>query len=324
MLVFDLVAPGVSTLCTMCTRQFVLTMCLLVVVAQPFSLKAQQDDTLDKFSQPITLDTFVVKQGFDIGAFIRKVQRDTSFYKSFRSMHLVPSHADNHITAYNKKNSIAAEMTSTTLQKVEAGCRHTEVLKERVMGNFYKKNGGYTYYTAELFDYLFFSKVPVCGENDIVAGALQAKGEGRVEKSKYELKQLIFNPGSKVDGIPMMGKKASVFDADEAEKYDFRISQEPYGDTLCFVFRITPKPGQERKVVYNELTTWFRKGDFSILARNYSLSYRTLVYDFDVRMQVRTTLIGGKIYPVSISYDGDWHILTQKRERVKFTVAITY
>jgi hypothetical protein len=143
-------------------------------------------------------------------------------------------------------------------------------------------------------------------------------------KQEYQLKQLIFNPGSKVSGVPLMGDRASIFDPGEAEKYTFKITRELYDSITCYVFRVTPKPGYEHSVLYDELTTWFREGDYSIIARNYSLSYHTMLYDFNVKMKVRTTQIAGKLYPVLVNYDGDWHVFTKKRERVKFNVAIIY
>ena len=100
--------------------------------------------------------------------------------------------------------------------------------------------------------------------------------------------------------------------------------QELLDGEPCYQFRITPKSGFENKVLYDELTTWFRKRDYSIVARNYSLSYHTMLYDFDVRMKVRTKQIGAKLYPTRIDYDGNWHIFTKKRERAKFTLDITY
>jgi hypothetical protein len=149
-------------------------------------------------------------------------------------------------------------------------------------------------------------------------------GKGQMEKRKYELKQLIFNPGAKVSGIPFMGDRASIFDPGEAEKYNFKVERAEYDHEPCFVFRITPKAGFENKALYDELTTWFRISDYSILARDYSLSYHTWVYDFDVRMKVRTQKAGEKLYPTWISYDGNWHIFSKDRERVKFTVALQY
>jgi len=157
-----------------------------------------------------------------------------------------------------------------------------------------------------------------------MAASVNEKGKGTMAKSEYELKQLIFNPGAKVSGVPFMGDRASIFDEGEAENYDFKITLENYNGYSCYVFRITPKSGFEHRALFNELTTWFRKTDYSIVARNYALSYHTLVYDFDVRMQVRTSQAGSKLYPTHIDYSGNWHVITKKRERVKFAVDITY
>ena len=285
---------------------------------------AQRNDSSNIFKLPIQLDSFVVKSGFDIDAFIRRVKNDTTFYKAFRSMHLVPYHAVNDIQVYDKNNIVTASLHSKTVQIINNHCRTTEVEEQRVTGDLYTYGEDYNYYTAALFAYLFFTDTPVCNDNDIVAGALAERGKGQMEKNKYQLKQLLFNPGAKVSGVPFMGDHASIFDEEEAEKYDFKVSEDTYDGVECLVFRITPKKGYEHKVLYNELTTWFRRSDYSIMARDYSLSYSTLVYDFDVRMKVRMRQVDNKLYPTHIDYDGNWHVLTKKREKVKFSVDITY
>jgi hypothetical protein len=297
--------------------------CLFFLILFSSHVFAQRYDTGSVFNVPVQLDSITISSGFDVKAFIRRVQADTTFYKAFKSMHFIPYRAVNDIGAYDKDGILSASYHSKTKQDIKDHCRNTVVLGQQTTGDFYKRNGDYNYYTAELFEHLFFSKDPVCNESDIVTGA-QMQGAGPMAKSEYELKQLIFNPGSKVSGVPFMGDRASIFDEDEAKKYDFKIVQELYDGGPCYVFRITPKSGYEHSVLYNELTTWFRKRDYSIVARNYSLSYHTLVYDFDVRMNVKTTQIGGRLYPTFICYDGNWHVVTKKREKVKFTIAIDY
>jgi len=285
---------------------------------------SQNYDTGSIFNIPVHLDSVTISSGFNMMGFIRRVQADTTFYKAFKSMRLVPYTAVNDITAYNKEGEMNASYHSHTKQIIDKGCRVTALQDQKTTGDLFKRNGEHNYYTAQLYDYLFFARDTICNENDIVAGAMEERGSGQMEKSEYQLKQLIFNPGSKVSGIPFMGDRASIFDPGEAEKYDFKISQELYDGAACYVFKITPKAGYEHSVIYNELTTWFRKSDYSIVARNYSLSYHTIVYDFDVRMKVRTTEKGGKLYPTYIDYDGNWHVFTKKRERVKFRIEIVY
>ncbi len=290
----------------------------------PFCGYGQVYDTISRFNQPITMDSFVVKSGFNTKTFIKKVQNDTTFFKAFKSLHFVPYKAINNISAYDKKGQRSAALYSITHQVIDKNCRITKVDVENTSGDFYDRHGEYNYYTAALYAFLFFAKEPICNESDIVEGSLKQCGKGKMEKSKYELKQLIFNPGSKVSGVPFMGDRASVFDDEEAVKYDFKISIESHDGQDCYVFRILPKQGYEHKVLYNEMTTWFRRSDYSIIARDYSLSYHTLVYDFDVKMKVRTRQVGGKLLPYKIDYDGNWHVFMKNRERVKFTCDIEY
>lgn len=299
---------------------------ILLLCFASFSAQAQYD-TASIFNVPIQMDTVVItaaRSGWDVQAFIRRIQTDTTFYKAFKSMNLVPYTATNDIRVYGKDNNIIASYYSITKQIRKNNCRSMQVVQQKTTGDFYKRNGDYRYYTAELYAYLFFTKGTVCNENDIVAGYLNERGQGSIEKSIYQLKQLIFNPGSKVSGVPLMGDKASVFDADQAPKYDFKLLSDTYDGQDCYVFKVTPKAGYEHDVVFNELTTWFRKSDYSIVARNYSLSYSTLLYDFNVSIQVRTQQIGNKLLPVSMDYDGNWHVISKKREHVKFSTRITY
>lgn len=285
---------------------------------------AQQYDTASKFTAPVQLDSYVVKSGFDINAFIRRVRTDTTFYKAFKNLHFRAYTADNDIEAYDAYGKVEAGWQSITQQIIAGHCRKTIVESQQTTGNFFKKNGDYRYYTADLFAYLFLAKDTVCNETDVVGSGPEMHGSGQMAKSEYQLKQLIFNPGASVKGVPFMGDHASIFDEGESNKYDFAITRDTYLGQECYVFRITPKKGYEHKALYDELTTWFRKNDYAIIARNYSLSYSTLVYDFNVQMKVRTTVVDGKLYPTHIDYNGNWHVFTKKRERVRFSADIKY
>lgn len=264
------------------------------------------------------------RSGWDVDGFIKRVQNDTTFYKAFRSMRMVPYTATNNIKVLNKRGKVDASYYSITKQHRANGCRTMETFDEKVTGKFYDRDGEYRYYTAELYDYLFFTKGTVCGENDIIAGSLDVKDGSQIEKHKQKLKMLIFNPGSKIGGVPFMGEKAAIFEPEVAKMYNFKLASEEYDGEDCYVFKAVPKEGYEDDVVYRYLATCFRKSDYSIVARDYSLTYSTLVYDFDVNMKVRTKQVGEKLLPTKIIYDGNWHVFTQRRERVKFTTTIVY
>lgn len=279
------------------------------------------------FQLPVSMDEVVVKAargGWDVQGFIRRIQRDTTFFKAFRTIRTIPYSAVNDIKVLNDKGKVIASLYSKTRQNVRNSCRTMQVLEEKTTGKFYKSNGEYNYYTAELYAYLFFTKGEVCGDNDIVKGYFERKGSGKLEKSKYQLKQLIFNPGSKIEGVPFMGDKAAIFDPSVSKMYNFSLRSDEHNGIDCYVFSAIPKKEYVDDVVYNELTTWFRKTDYSIVARDYSLSYKTILYDFNVNMKVRTGIVNGKLVPYSILYDGNWHVFAKKRERVRFSTILSY
>jgi len=58
------------------------------------------------------------------------------------------------------------------------------------------------------------------------------------------------------------------------------------------------------------------------LARNYSLSYKAGVYDFEVSMEVEMTRFNGLIVPKILRYKGDWDVIFKKRERAIFTATL--
>lgn len=296
------------------------------VVLCGLSANAQQRFDSSVFSMPIQMDAVTIKAargGWDLAGFIRRVRTDTTFYKAFRTLRITSYVAVNDIKVLDKKGGTSASLYSKTKQTAAGGCRTMQVLEEKTTGNFYKRNKDYNYYTAELYDYLFFTHGKECGQNDVVGNSINEKGKGQAENAKYKLKQLIFAPGSKVTGVPLMGDKAAIFEPSVMKMYDFKLMSDEYEGVDCYVFKAVPKKEYEHKVVYNELTTWFRKSDYTILARDYSLSYNTMVYDFDVRMKVRTGHAGNKLIPTHIEYDGNWHVFTKKRERVRFVTNIS-
>lgn len=279
------------------------------------------------FAFPIQMDEFVFKaskNGFDINAFINRVKSDTTFYKAFKTLRLVPYISTNDIRIFDEHHHIKASLYSRTQQFRNNKCRSMKVLEEKTTGDFYNRKHEYNYYTAELYAYLFFTPKPVCGENNIVAGTENERGSGQMEKNKWQLKQLIFNPGSKIAGVPFAGNKAAIFEPDIAKMYDFKLISIDYDGEDCYLFTATPKPEYQKDVIYNELSTWFRKSDYAIIARDYSLSYKTWVYDFDVSMKVRLKNINGVLLPSKLTYSGNWHILTKNRERAQFISTISY
>lgn len=305
--------------------------CLLagiILGACNFPAKAQVLDTNSYFA-PILIDEVIINSSktFDIKEFIERIKNDTTFYKAFRTMHLVTYNAENYIKIYEKKgNKIKASLKSETKQIARDGCRTMNVLEEKVTGDFYNKKKEYNYYTAELYASLFFTKGKVCGEDNIVKGQLEksVSEKGSLEKNKAKLKQLMFNPGGRISGIPLMGNKSAIFDPEVAKMYDFRLAIEDKNGVPCYMFEATPKKEFIRDVVYKQFKTWFRQSDYSIVARDYALSYNTVAYDFDVIIHVDLQQIGNHLLPTYITYRGNWYAFTKGREKVSFSAKFDY
>lgn len=292
-------------------------------------LPAQENDSLDneRLARMIDLSEVVVRSDLNIAKFIERVKNDTTFYKAFRTLHILGFTSWNDIRIKDRKGNIKASLQSRTKQIHSDGCRTMQVLDENSTGNFYDDNRNCKYYTAGLYAGLFFTNGKICGENNIVKGTdLSPKSKTGIEKNKQQLKMLLFNPGKKIPGIPFIGDKLDIFDPDYARYYNFLIDFGDYEGKPCYIFSIKTKPdlsGSERNnVVIDSMITWFDAKTMEVMARNYDMSYDAGVYDFDAHMEVQMTKFGDYLVPKLLRYSGSWDVIFKKRERVMFTATL--
>ncbi|PUZ30343.1 hypothetical protein DCM91_02385 [Chitinophaga costaii] len=280
-----------------------------------------QDTTTNIRGMTVNLDEVVVaaqRVGFDVNSFIKRVEDDTTFYRAFKNLHRVGFTASNDIRVYDKdRSAIKASLLSKTRQLINGNCRHMETLSEKTTGNFYTKDHGYNYYTAALYANLFFTQGTVCGE-EAVTGS-----KSSLDKHKGQLKQLIFNPGKPIKGVPIVGGKVAIFDPAVQRLYDFSIIAATYHDSIsCYVFTARAKKDlglfDRGDIVIDELITYFNKENFEIVSRKYSLSYKTVLFDFKVQMNVEMTKVNDLLIPLLVTYDGTWDVAFKKRETASF------
>lgn len=290
---------------------------------------AQNEDSLDneRLAKMVSLSEVVVRTDLNVAGFMERVKKDTSFYKAFRSLHLVGYTSWNDIRILDKRGRTRASMQSKTKQVRESNCRRMEVLDENHTGDFYDQNGQFNYYTAELYAGLFFTSGRICGEDNIVKGIeLNPSGKSGIEKHKQQLKMLFFNPGKRIPGIPFIGDKIDIFDPDRARLYDMSIDYGEYEGAQCYIFSIRARPrsegGKKNRVVIDSMVTWFDAKTMEVLARNYDMSYDAGVYDFDVHMEVQMTRFGKYLLPKTLRYIGNWDVVFKKRERGRFTATL--
>ncbi|MFZ9661651.1 MAG: hypothetical protein ACO29O_07215, partial [Chitinophagaceae bacterium] len=214
-----------------------------------------------------------------------------------------------------------------TKKLVSKSCRHTEKISEIVSGKFYDKKGEYRFYTAALYSSLMFAFDTICGESNIVGNKrLDPESKSGLEKHKEQLKMLFFNPGSSVPGIPLMGKKAALFDNDLSKEYDFSIDIAEKNHRSYYIFTSTAKRNSDGSrndnVVIDSMVTWFDMETMDVNSRSYTLSYTAGIYSFDVNMEVELRKFNDLLVPALIRYNGEWKVITKKKERGIFTATL--
>ncbi|HUR65180.1 MAG TPA: hypothetical protein VMZ03_02415 [Chitinophagaceae bacterium] len=302
---------------------------LLIMVQGTFICSpAQVNDSLDneRLAKMVNLTEVIIRSDLNVARFMDQVKNDSTFYKAFRTLHVLGFSAWNDIRIRDKKGKIKASLQSKTKQQRSNGCRTMQVLDENHSGDFYNTDGSYNYYTGELYAGLFFTRGTVCGENNIVKGIdFSPRSMSGMAKHKEQLKMLFFNPGKKIPGIPFIGDKIDIFDPDRAAYYDFSIDYDDYEGQSCYVFSIKAKKdlrGKKNAIVIDSMTTWFNTKTMEVMARNYDMSYDAGVYDFEVHMEVQMTKFGDYLVPKLLRYIGNWDVVLKRRERGMFTATL--
>lgn len=286
-----------------------------------------QDSIVVYKNTQFQLSDVVVRDSFKVKDFIDYIKEDTSFYKAFKNLRILGFTSFNDIKMLDKNRNIEASLFSKTKQTRSNNCRTMQVLEEKTTGNFYDKNKNYNYSTAELYASLFFTKGTICGETNIVKGIqLNVKNKSGMDKHKEQLKMLFFNPGQKIPGIPFMGDKVDVYDKSASKIYNYTIDKTDYYGISSYIFTITPKEKisffRRGAVVFDKIVTWFNAKTLEIIARNYSLSYKTGIYSFNVDMEVEMTNFNQLLVPKVLRYNGYWNVLFKKKETAIFTATL--
>lgn len=300
----------------------------LLFLCSFISLFAQEKDTLVTLGgREVTLTPVVIRQGTNVPGFIKRVEKDSTFYKAFKNLRILNYSSINDVRMFDKRGRVKSSLYSKTRQWAANGCRVTNVLEEKVSGDYFDANGEPNYYTAELYASLFFSKDTVCGQTNIVGDiARNIKGKKGIDKRKEQLKMLFFNPGKDIPGIPLMGTKVQVFDEKRSDLYDFTVDIQEYKGRTAYVFILKIKDDlpffKKDEVVIDEMTTWFDYTTFEVMERDYKMTYNAGVYKFNVNMHVEIDKIGELLYPKLIRYDGNWGVLIKGSERGLFTATL--
>ena len=279
------------------------------------SLSAQDLKTIRLDSVTVV----AVKGGFKVADFIDLVKKDTSFYQAFKNLRSYPHKSYSNLVVYDAKKAVKATLYRKSTQFVKDKKRWLVIDTNDVKGKLQNRKQHYKSYTTELYDFVFFPR-------DTAGISLNNERSGNGNKSNEEkLKTLIFNPGMPVAGVPLVGHRMAIFDADMVPYYDYQISSAKYKDTVpCYVFSCNAKKDlgyfSKDKPVIKEIVSYFSKKTFFIVSRKYHLSYDNPLFDFDVNMEVRLTEVKGLLFPEFVRYQGHWDIPFKAPEIVNFEV----
>jgi len=273
----------------------------------------------------VTIDSAITITSTRLTAetFINEIINDTSFYAAFRNMKKYSFNAENRIFTYDKANEVEGKIYRRIYHN-NTGPYKMEILEKRDEGNVYKRNGKYSLYTVEMFDYIFMNAY----NSDFVPSApiSGAKGESN-ESYKDKLKTLIFSPGRPIKGVPFIGNKTQIFTSNMRQYYDYTFYRGTYLDSIpVYRFKVALKPDlsgwTEGGMMIKELVTIFDMRNFQILGRYVDMKYGNLAFDFDVQMNIELGYFGEDktLLPTKISYQGNWDIPFKREERASFLI----
>ncbi len=293
------------------------------LTASATSASAQADTLL----QHIALDEVVISaqaEGFDVEAFVKRVRTDTTFHKAFLHTryhpHVVRSEA--RVRRQDEREMATLHRRAHLLRDGKNAALVIDSVAEA--GRLRDRKGRFRYLTIEMYDDVFFPKGSFPADNTVAGRELDVQRGSRIEKYKGELKKFMFDPGTEIASVPMIGRKLALFSPEMAPLYDFRIWADERGGRPCWVFSAAAKPEhREGRTVIKTMDTWFDQETNDVLARSYRIAHSALFLDFDITISVRNIRIGEALVPVRVQYDGDWDIPFEQRELVRFWLEYT-
>jgi hypothetical protein len=297
---------------------------LLLIASK--NLKAQNkrsvfSDTL----KSVTIDsnlTITAKRGLSMNDFVQVMLNDTAFYEAFRNLRKFSFVATNKIETFNDDNLSTAKIYRKINHDNSTRNYKQTILSASDSGKIFKRNGDFNLYTVKMFSYIFMND----RNTDFTQVKSYTKNESDEETYKQKLKTLIFNPGKKVDGIPLISDKTEIFGKELKKYYDFTFYYATYQDSVpVYYFKCKVKEGltwwREDDTMIKELTTIFNAKDFTILGRYIDMQYSSAPFDFNVKMNIELAYATEDLLvPVHISYDGDWDIPFKKKEICTFDI----
>jgi hypothetical protein len=314
-------SPSIESIAYFCSMHSMRITIIIIAILLTSSVKAQPDS----LAAVVLLDAFVIQastEDFDVTDFIEQVKSDTSYVKAFANMRYYAHRSTGDITVYNRREKEKGRMSRKANHLVKNRYYWIDITAEATNGKIKNRKGEYKYYTAEMFDHAFYPADTLLASNSIAGYRAPDDAEGKKQQHKNDIKVMMFNPGAEISGIPIVGKKMAIFDDDMVPYYDYRIWQYNYQDTIpCYAFTCTAKPEFPKdKTVVKDLTSYFNVETMQVMKREYHMKYNSLLFAFDVHIDVELESVNDALVPVSIAYSGFWDVAIKKAEHISFNV----
>ncbi|MFT6996579.1 MAG: hypothetical protein ACJAQ4_000320 [Cryomorphaceae bacterium] len=296
---------------------------IYLLVFLTLSLNAQETE----IAKMVTMDEFVVKaaiEDFNAEDFIKQVIDDTTFYQAFLNLKYFPHEIKGAMVVYDKDETEFATLQRRAKQHLsDDEVKWVEITYEKTNGRIKKKNGKWRYLTAEVYDDVFFPTEKRSVSNEMVQREQELEADTKMEKHKAQLKKMLFNPGQPIDNVPFIGDKLAIFSPEMVSFYDYSIFIYEYDTIPCIAFSSYVKEGDEDEVVIRDMTSYFHRDTREVIAREYRLAHKTILFDFDISIKVENMLLDGWLIPTSVSYDGAWDVPFKKSEIISFKMECT-
>lgn len=292
--------------------------CLWMGIGAALAANAQTD-----VARLVKLKEFVVSAGLedlDVADFIRQVEDDTTFYQAFLNLRYYPHDMTGAMVVYNKDESERGTLQRKARQFVSTDdMMWVKVTYEKTNGKIKKRNGDWKYLTAEMYDEVFFPTQKQKVSNRIVSKDQELVSGSSLEKHKAQLKRMLFNPGAEIENVPLIGDKMAIFSDKMMPYYHYSIYPDTWADSVpCVVFSCYAQEGEEDKTVIRDMTTYFHRDTHEVIARKYRLAHNTILFDFDITMEVENKHVDGRLVPRHITYSGMWNIPFKRPEIISF------
>ena len=266
------------------------------------------------------VDISAISDSFDTKGFINIVNRDTTFYLAFKAMNYYPAKYKGWLKVFKKGEKEKGEIDRQALRHKENDMMWVTIEEEELSGKVKHKNGEFKYKTAETWDDVFFPKVKQFVSLYRKKEFEKERGLSAAEKHRLEIKQMVFNPGNEVEGVPLVGNKMGIFEPEMQPYYNFSVYPGKYKDSInCWIFEAEVKPEYRKgKTVIKSLITYFDKKNYNVMKRVYVIEYYSIPLDFNIKVEVENQYFKNVLLPENVRYNGFFNVPFMKKEIIEF------